>query len=310
MDGANVGPDYQKIEAILGKLDADQLRQVIIEMIKHNPAISDVLPVSIKGVITGIRIVTPVSPPIKQQVTSPTQQQQPRPVVSPTQQRHYNQSPKVAIGNTRAPVVAMSIASPAAARRANNNVKSPNSHGFSSLMDEIKSKVGTGRLNLRHVDTAVETENRRKDQLIAKTSNILKDIVTNAQQRQKRSDEKGASKRVLVDAGTVQGMRIWKKDFELWKGELQSMFERNINLTVLIYKILDSIETDFPFSEAMKITQSTEEEELAQSLIRIGFNVKQSTYADQHTEYTSVSIPTGIPVKLLLATIFDYMKEE
>ncbi|EFA85095.1 hypothetical protein PPL_02092 [Heterostelium album PN500] len=323
-------PDYKKIEAVLGKLDVDQLRNVILEMVRHDPTISEILPTSIKGVITGQpqvynnnnnnnnfgnggvvnRQTSSPPPPVqlsyRQQQQQQQQQQQYNPSTPPPpplpQYQQQQQQPSKQLNK-----------SPTSQPRTGGNNQNRKSTGntkttaYDCLMDEIRDKVGTGKLRLRHIDTEVETENRRKEELMQKQNGILKDIVNNAQKRQVAV----SNKRVLVDSGTMTGMRIWKKDFDLWKTEIQAMFRRNINLTILIFRILESFDMDFTFKEAMEISQYPSEELLSHALIRIGFNIKQSTYTQDNetkVEYQSISKPTGMPFKLLLATILDYMK--
>ncbi|EGG16833.1 hypothetical protein DFA_07811 [Cavenderia fasciculata] len=329
-------PDFKKIESVLVKLDSNQLRSVIVEMIKANPTISEVLPVSIKGVLTGNTLPFPTA---SSNSINSTPQQSPY-EMSPNQRTinngasyhngnsHQNNNvsspppPPAPTFKQNPPNLNAALKQPQALRpvntnqhhQSNNNSNARKSYrqstqGFASLMEEIKSKVGSGRIRLRHIDTQQEIENRRKDQVIEKSGTLLKDIVNKAQSRQARQE----AKKVLVDSSTTQGMKVWKKDFNLYKQEIQSLFRRNINLAHLLYKILESTEKDFSFQEAYEISQSPNQDQLAQSLVRVGLNVKQSTFIQNNTdfggdeeqivEYTSIIRPTGLPIKLLLATI-------
>ncbi|GAM19885.1 hypothetical protein SAMD00019534_030600 [Acytostelium subglobosum LB1] len=304
-------PDFKRIENVLGKLDPDQLIQVIMEMVKHDASLADLVPVAIKSVLTGNRLPTPV-------YSTPPPSTSPSPPPAP---RH--------VAPQKTPAAATSTTAPGN-KRGGNKPPPPEKKkmGFSCLMEEIMMKVPTGKLNLRHVDMEKEAERRQKSMVMQNQSNILKDIVNIAQ---RRKTEQTANKRVLVDTSIVNGMRIWKKDFELWKQELQGMFRRDVNLTVLIYRIMDSVDKEFPFDEAMDIAKVESPESLAQSLCRVGFNVKQSRYTSstsstssrssssssnnnndvevvESIEYISISKPTGMPYKLLLSTILEYMQ--
>ncbi|GAM21801.1 hypothetical protein SAMD00019534_049760 [Acytostelium subglobosum LB1] len=285
--------DMKQLDTVLSKFEMDQMRMLVLDMARLNPDILELVPQSIKRVFN-----------IKLTYSPPT-----APLPMPAHIANRPLSPL----RPSAPTTAYNAVSPSQLKR---HSRAPSSGSRSSdrpehhtlLIDEIKDKVARGQMHLRHVDTLKEMEARRVDLMMERQSSMLKDIVHNAARRQ----EECKDKRVLVDSGTMTGMRIWKKDFDVWKQELRALFDHNANLTMLVYRIMDSLD-DLPFREAMDIMRhATSADTLASMLIRIGFNVKQSTFIDLSTEcptteYRSIAKPTGMPYRLLLSTILEYM---
>ncbi|KAM9993748.1 hypothetical protein ACTFIZ_011704 [Dictyostelium cf. discoideum] len=364
-------PDFKKIESILCKLSQEQLKDVVLELIKQNTQLADILPTSIRNVITSnflpyptsptpqlqpISSVTPPStspalsssgsipsapppppPPPSLNLTSPTK--------SPSSSSSSNNSPfspsqlnnvqlkqtahlkKESTTTTNSGVISSAdiLNSSVFKKRENdptpmseiggnknnysvNNFNSGNSP-FSHLMNELQSRVKNNTLNLQHIDTQQQIETRRKDRLMQQNVGILKDIVSNAATRNKNN----VQKKRLIDSSMIQGKRIWKKSFDLFAQEVSTIFKRYDVFSVLVFKILDEIE-DFSFKEALEISGFTDSELLAQQLLRIGFNLKSSTYVlpdsdDPITEYEKIVKPTGMPIKMILCILVQFIQQ-
>ncbi|KAM9995009.1 hypothetical protein ACTFIY_001195 [Dictyostelium cf. discoideum] len=366
-------PDFKKIESILCKLSQEQLKDVVLELIKQNTQLADILPTSIRNVITSnflpyptsptpqlqpISSVTPPStsptlssssgsipsaapppppPPPSLNLTSPTKSPQPpssssnNSPFSPSQlnnvQLRSTAHVKKESTTTNSGVISSAdiLNSSVFKKRENdptpmpeiggnknnysvNNFNSGNSP-FSHLMNELQSKVKNNSLNLQHIDTEQQIENRRKDRLMKQNVGILKDIVSNAATRNKNN----VQKKRLVDSSMIQGKRIWKKSFDLFAQEVSTIFKRYDVFSILVFKILDEIE-DFSFKEALEISGFSDSELLAQQLLRIGFNLKSSTYVlpnsdDPVTEYEKIVKPTGMPIKMILCILFQFIQQ-
>lgn len=363
-------PDFKKIESILCKLSQEQLKDVVLELIKQNTQLADILPTSIRNVITSNFLPYPTSPtpqlqPISSVTppsTSPTLSSSsgsipsvappppPPPslnLTSPTKSSSSNNSPfspsqlnnvqlkstahlkkeSTITTTTNSGVISSAdiLNSSVFKKRENdptpmpeiggnknnysvNNFNSGNSP-FSHLMNELQSKVKNNALNLQHIDTEQQIENRRKDRLMKQNVGILKDIVSNAATRNKNN----VQKKRLVDSSMIQGKRIWKKSFDLFAQEVSTIFKRYDVFSVLVFKILDEIE-DFSFKEALEISGFTDSELLAQQLLRIGFNLKSSTYVlpdsdDPVTEYEKIVKPTGMPIKMILCILVQFIQQ-
>ncbi|KAM9970671.1 hypothetical protein ACTFIR_002535 [Dictyostelium discoideum] len=372
-------PDFKKIESILCKLSQEQLKDVVLELIKQNTQLADILPTSIRNVITSnflpyptsptpqlqpISSVTPPStsptlssssgsipsaapppppppPPPSLNLTSPTKSSSPSPSPSSSNNSPFSPSQlnnvqlkstahikkESTTTTTTSSVISSAdiLNSSVFKKRENdptpmpeiggnknsysvNNFNSGNSP-FSHLMNELQSKVKNNALNLQHIDTEQQIENRRKDRLMKQNVGILKDIVSNAATRNKNN----VQKKRLVDSSMIQGKRIWKKSFDLFAQEVSTIFKRYDVFSVLVFKILDEIE-DFPFQEALEISGFTDSDLLAQQLLRIGFNLKSSTYAlpdsdDPVTEYEKIVKPTGMPIKMILCILVQFIQQ-
>ncbi|EGC38383.1 hypothetical protein DICPUDRAFT_75997 [Dictyostelium purpureum] len=327
-------PDFKKISAVLEKLNEEQLRDVVIELIKQTPSIGENISTTIRNVITGNKLPYPTANPI---ITSPLSSSSgipppppPPPLFPSLNSNSNNDSPfaniqlkpvqkvdkKESSPNSNGMISASDIlSSPVFLKRQNdptpisesNTIKTSNSNNspFSNLMNELQGKVG--KMKLKHIDTAQEMENRRKDRLMEKNQGLLKDIVNNADLRNK------TNKKTLIDSSVSHGMKIWKKSFDLYKQEINASFKRYDVLAILVFKILDSL-GDFPFKDALEIS-GLSSEVLSQQLLRIGFNLKSSTYVTSSdpenpvTEYSSIIKPTGIPVKLILSLIIGQINK-
>ncbi|KAN0038216.1 hypothetical protein ACTA71_000388 [Dictyostelium dimigraforme] len=369
-------PDFKKIESILCKLSQEQLKDVVLELIKQNTQLADILPTSIRNVITSNLLPYPTSPtPQTQPVSSvtppstsptlssssgsiPTAPAPPPPppppsaalnVTSPTKSSsssttnnssfsplqlnniqlkpttHVKKETSTTTSSSGVISSADILNSSVFKKRENdptpmpeiggnrnnysvNNFSSGNSP-FSHLMNELQSRVKNNTLNLQHIDTQQQIEDRRKDRLMKQNVGILKDIVSNAATRNKNNIQK----KRLIDSSMIQGKRIWKKSFDLFAQEVGTIFKRYDVFSILVFKILDEIE-DFSFKEALEISGFTDSELLAQQLLRIGFNLKSSTFVlpdseDPLTEYEKIVKPTGMPIKMILCILVQFVQQ-
>ncbi|KAK5579701.1 hypothetical protein RB653_009387 [Dictyostelium firmibasis] len=365
-------PDFKKIESVLCKLSQEQLKDVVLELIKQNTQLADILPTSIRNVITSNLLPYPTVPtPQPQPVSSvtppstsptlsssgsipsvPTPPPPPPPLpslnltlkptkssptttssspFSPSQLNNVQLKPTIHVkkessttsGGVISPADILNssvykkrendptpIAEIGSSKNSHvvNNFNSGNSP-FSHLMNELQTKVKNNTLNLQHIDTQQQIETRRKDRLMKQNVGILKDIVSNAAIRNKNN----VQKKRLVDSSMIQGKRIWKKSFDLFAQEVSTIFKRYDVFSILVFKILDEIE-DFSFKEALEISGFTDSELLAQQLLRIGFNLKSSTYVlpnsdDPTTEYEKIVKPTGMPIKMILCILVQFIQQ-
>ncbi|KAN0023778.1 hypothetical protein ACTFIV_008165 [Dictyostelium citrinum] len=360
-------PDFKKIESILCKLSQEQLKDVVLELIKQNTQLADILPTSIRNVITSnflpyptsptpqlqaVSSVTPPStsptlssassasvppppppppPPTSLNLASPTKLSSNNSPFSPSQLNNVQLKSTAHIkkesttasnsGISSADILNSSVfkkrendPTPISEIGNNKNNYSVNnfnsgSSPFSHLMNELQSRVKNNTLNLQHIDTQQQIENRRKDRLMKQNVGILKDIVSNAAIRNKNNIQK----KRLIDSSMIQGKRIWKKSFDLFAQEVSTIFKRYDVFSILVFKILDEIE-DFSFKEALEISGFTDSELLAQQLLRIGFNLKSSTYVlpdsdDPVTEYEKIAKPTGMPIKMILCILVQFIQQ-
>ncbi|KAN0019129.1 hypothetical protein ACTFIU_002331 [Dictyostelium citrinum] len=361
-------PDFKKIESILCKLSQEQLKDVVLELIKQNTQLADILPTSIRNVITSnflpyptsptpqlqaVSSVTPPStsptlsssassasvppppppPPTSLNLASPTKPSSNNSPFSPSQLNNIQLKSTAHIkkesttttasnsGISSADILNSSVfkkrendPTPISEIGNNKNNYSVNnfnsgSSPFSHLMNELQSRVKNNTLNLQHIDTQQQIENRRKDRLMKQNVGILKDIVSNAAIRNKNNIQK----KRLIDSSMIQGKRIWKKSFDLFAQEVSTIFKRYDVFSILVFKILDEIE-DFSFKEALEISGFIDSELLAQQLLRIGFNLKSSTYVlpdsdDPVTEYEKIAKPTGMPIKMILCILVQFIQQ-
>jgi len=169
-----------------------------------------------------------------------------------------------------------------------------------ALMTEIENAVRGGKLVLKRVDTAAETENTKKLRAKTQFQQLMEEI---------KSRSSDGRRVVLLDQGTLPPREFWKVSLGKWYEEVEKGFVADHAMMKLVFSLLERTEDEITFEEARKIVSpSMSLDNLATYMNGMGFTIKRNLLVDEKTkkekiEYVALLKPSNFPVKYMLRAI-------
>eukprot|EP01112_Ceratiomyxa_fruticulosa_P018361 TRINITY_DN5851_c0_g3_i1.p1 TRINITY_DN5851_c0_g3~~TRINITY_DN5851_c0_g3_i1.p1 ORF type:complete len:1352 (+),score=342.25 TRINITY_DN5851_c0_g3_i1:75-4130(+) len=242
---------------------------------------------------------------------------------------------------------------PSTERKENDKILNNDDKNPPSFVDELKNVMHTGTLRLKKINTQEEIEKRRREKQESKALDLLREISEVGQQRQKGAGmnqvtlrRRGKTfvtekrntvaknndsplapkiKKTLVDTSALLGMQVYQRDIGQWVLDVQTILASQKQMVYLVFHLLEMREFEMAFADALSMISADApdsphlHEELAESLVRIGFTIKRKKWAvttfsldengeetedeKEENEYTLIIRPLAFPVKYLLKAI-------
>lgn len=175
-----------------------------------------------------------------------------------------------------------------------------------SLIEELQFVMKNNNLKLKHVDTNIEIQKRKKEKDSSLFSQLMNDIQQQSIQKQK--NEK------IIDNQIIIGKKYYQKDLLRFQEEIQKVFILDFNMMKFLFDFLESLQNEIVVKDILiQYSLNINSETLVNHLIKIGFHGRKIIFllndGTEKIEYISIFKDQDIPTKLILESIIQFISQ-